>query len=160
MRSERVRPGQSCDLSRRWALAPNLADMLVRLDERAIAIFSAEGLRWPGVFIISGYRSPFRQSQVNPSAPDSLHTRCPSLAVDLRVGDFPASTTPTFFDFLGTIWKAMGGRWGGDFRPRPDINHFEVLTVTASAPSTRGEVTPAPRRIAAPLAPASRGVLV
>jgi len=106
--------------------------MLVRLEARAAAIFSAEGLRWPGIFIISGHRSAAKQAFVNPSVPSSLHTRCPSLAVDLRVGDTPASTTATeVWGFLGTLWKALGGRWGGDFRPRPDFNHFEKLTVRA-----------------------------
>lgn len=63
------------------------------------------------------------------------------MAADLRVGDLPASLTPSFWDFLGTIWKAMGGRWGGDFRPEPDPNHFEVLTVTAGPVVMDGAVS-------------------
>ena len=100
--------------------------MLVALETRATQIFSAEGVRWPGIFIISGYRSPNLQAQVNPAASRSRHMFCPSLAADLRVGNLPASTTPTeFWAFLGTIWKTMGGRWGGDFRT-PDVNHFDI----------------------------------
>jgi len=72
--------------------------------------------------------------------PDSLHVRCPSLAADLRVGDMPASTTPDFWRFLGPIWKAMGGRWGGDFQT-PDPNHFAILTV-GTAPIELGAAVP------------------
>jgi len=149
--SSKVRDDNACSLSRRWVLDPGLADMLIRLEARATEIFSAEGLRWPGVFVISGHRSPTLQAVVNPSVPGSLHTRCPSMAVDLRVGDAPASTTATeVWVFLGTLWKALGGRWGGDFRPRPDYNHFEALTVRApplppigvAAPSVPSRRTP------------------
>ena len=100
--------------------------MLVTLETLAREIFSAKGFHWPGVFIISGFRSARLQAVINPAAPKSLHTRCPSMAADLRVGDLPASTTPTeFWAFLGTLWKSMGGRWGGDFKT-PDPNHFEM----------------------------------
>jgi len=132
LRSERVSGSDACSLSRRWILDPGLADMLLRLESRAAAIFSAEGLRWPGIFVISGHRSAVTQARVNPTVPQSLHTQCPSLAVDLRVGNTPASTTAQeVWGFLGTLWKALGGRWGGDFRPDPDFNHFEKLTVRA-----------------------------
>ena len=128
MRSARI-ADDPCSLSRRWILDPTLARMLVALEDRATRIFSAEGLRWPGLYIISGHRSKRRQLAVNPSAPNSRHTLCPSMAADLRVGDLPASTTPDFWRFLGTLWKAMGGRWGGDFKPQPDPNHFEGITI-------------------------------
>ena len=141
----------ACGLSTRWVLDPGLAVMLVSLEGRAAAIFSAEGLRWPGLFIISGHRTSGQQAEVNPTVPQSLHTQCPSLAADLRVGDVPASTTATeVWAFLGTLWKAIGGRWGGDFRPKPDFNHFEKLTVRqhplpplgAPAPTTIPRRTP------------------
>ena len=100
--------------------------MLVTLEAEASQIFSSQGFRWPGLWIISGFRSRRLQSRINPSAEKSRHSFCPSLAADLRVGDLPASTTPTeFWAFLGTLWKAMGGRWGGDFRT-PDVNHFDM----------------------------------
>jgi len=100
--------------------------MLFALDARAREIFSSQGLRWPGLYIISGYRSPDLQSRINPSAPNSRHTSCPSLAVDVRVGDVPASLTdPTIWHFLGTEWKKLGGRWGGSFRIE-DLNHFDI----------------------------------
>ncbi len=103
--------------------------MVLALDARAAQIFSAQGLRWPGLWIISGHRSPSRQLEVNPSVPNSLHTRCPSMAVDLRVGNLPASTTAfEVWGFLGGIWKSLGGRWGGNFRT-PDPNHFEEISV-------------------------------
>ena len=72
-------------------------------------------------------------SRDSPVARRSLHmaTRVgqpASLAVDLRVGNQPASTTPLeIWSWLGTIWKrvAPGGRWGGDFAAR-DVNHFDL----------------------------------
>lgn len=124
-RSRSVAADDACSISRRWRIAPGLADMLVALEARARDIFSAEGLRWPGVWIISGFRSATLQARVNPSAPRSLHTLCPAMAVDLRVGDLPASTTREFWPFLGTLWKAMGGRWFGDRDPA-ELNHFEA----------------------------------
>ncbi len=122
----------SCSLSRRWVLDPTLADMLVRLDVWAVGQFSAQGFRWPGLFIISGFRSQVLQAEINPLAPDSLHTRCPSLAADLRLGDVPASlTTVELWAFLADGWRRLGGRWGGFFTP-PDYNHFDLpaLSVT------------------------------
>jgi len=102
--------------------------MVVALDERAHAEFSTQGLRFPGLYIISGYRTPAAQAAVNPAAPNSLHTRCPALAVDLRVGDLPASVTdPVIWGGLGRWWNEMGGRWGGTFTP-PDWNHFDLGT--------------------------------
>jgi len=93
---------------------------------------TAAGLRWPGLWIISGNRSPKDQARVNPALPNSLHVRCPSLAADLRVGQIAASiTTPAIWRFLGDLWRAMGGRWGGDFKdrlgqPTHDDNHFDL----------------------------------
>ncbi len=123
--SERI-PSDSCGLSRRWVLDPTLADMLVALDRWATEQFSAQGLRWPGIFIISGFRSRVLQAEINPLVPSSLHSRCPSLAADLRVGDTPASlTTVEIWAFLADGWRRLGGRWGGFFSP-PDYNHFDL----------------------------------
>ena len=134
----------ACALSRRWALDPRLAGMVVALQARARDAFASQGIRFPGLWVISGWRSRTRQAGINPLAPDSRHTLCPSMAVDLRVGDLPASTTPTeIWATLGAIWKRLGGRWGGEFG---DPNHFEALTVRggpiAARSGTRGEVTP------------------
>ena len=106
-----------------------MATLLVRLDQDAAGRFAAEGLRWPGLWIISGHRTRARQLSINPSAPNSLHTRCPSLAADLRVGDQPASiTTAEIWTFVGRIWESFGGRWGGRFTP-PDLNHFDLASL-------------------------------
>ncbi len=113
-------------ISREWFVECALARMLVRLESFLEQIFSAEGLRWPGLHIISGHRTAAEQREVNPANPNSLHVRCPSLAVDLRVGDVPASVTPVeTWQQVGQAWKAQGGRWGGDFDP-PDLNHFDL----------------------------------
>lgn len=125
--SERV-TDDVCGLARRWVVGVAVAQMLVSTESKLQKIFSAEGLRWPGLTIISGYRSQDLQMQVNPANPDSNHTKCPAMAVDLRVGDVAASLTPpALWGIVGQVWKAHGGRWGGDF-PKPDNNHFELPT--------------------------------
>jgi len=127
-RSERIET-DACGISRRWSIAPHLARMLVRTNEFVRQAFSADGLRWPGLYILSGFRTVQRQAAVNPDNPNSLHLRCPALAVDLRVGDAPASTTPIeLWAIVGQRFKLLGGRWGGDF-PVPDPNHFDVSSV-------------------------------
>lgn len=146
MSSHRINdsPGEACRLSRRWRISPIFAGLLVALDRAVREIFSTERLRFPGLYIISGYRSPRLQARVNPSAPGSLHTRCPSLAVDMRVGDLPASVTPPeLWSVVGNTWKALGGRWGGDFAA-PDLNHFALPDVPVSPVVGLG-VTPVPR---------------
>ena len=111
-----------------------MAGFLVEMDADADRQFSTQGFRWPGLFVISGYRSRGLQAEINPLAPNSLHTRCPSLAADLRVGDIPASVTPfEFWAFLGQIWERFGGRWGGRFTP-PDLNHFDLKALDVAVP--------------------------
>ena len=124
----------ACSLARRWVLDPHLAEMLVSLEAWAHEQFAGYGLRWPGIQLISGHRSQVRQAQVNPDAPTSLHTRCPALAADLRVGGVPSLPGGAVWEWLGARWKMMGGRWGGDFSPGKDIdgvnrreqNHFDL----------------------------------
>ena len=116
----------ACSLARRWVLAPTLAKMVVELEGVAKDGFAAAGIQWPGLWIISGQRSAAHQASLNPFAPKSRHIECPSLAVDLRVGNVPASITQEeVWRILGDIWEDMGGRWGGNFRT-PDLNHFDV----------------------------------
>jgi len=115
-----------CRLSTRWMLSPELGSMLVGLDIWAHTQLDRKGIPWPGLWIQSGHRSNMRQEEVNPDVPNSLHTRCPSLAVDLRVGNLAASiTTDAVWSWLGARWALMGGRWGGRFDP-PDQNHFDL----------------------------------
>jgi len=128
--------GDACLLSRRWLLDPTLVSMLQNLDRWADGQFAAHGIRWPGIFIISGHRSRARQTEVNPDAPASLHTRCPSLAADLRVGNVQASVVgDSVWDWLGARWALMGGRWGGRFSRR-DENHFDLGVGTPPTPQT------------------------
>jgi len=111
----------ACQLSNRWKLSPVLASMLVRLEQQASAELS--GL-WPGLYVISGYRSPTHNADVG-GVTNSFHTRCPSLAVDLRVGSIRGLGSEEVWTILGGMWRLMGGRWGGSFRS-PDFNHFDI----------------------------------
>ncbi len=116
----------ACVLQRRWILDPHLVQMLQDLDRWADEQIARTGLRWPGLYIISGHRTLQSQADTNPDAPNSLHIRCPSLAADLRVGDVPASLVgDSVWDWLGARWMLVGGRWGGRFSVR-DENHFDL----------------------------------
>jgi len=95
--------------------------MLVSLGEQASQEF---GRIWPGLYIISGYRSPRHNAEVGGVA-GSFHTACPSLAADLRVGDVAGLGSDEVWSILGGIWRLMGGTWGGTFRT-PDPNHFDI----------------------------------
>lgn len=126
-----------CRLSTRWKLEPTVAKMLVGLDQWAKINLARKGYPWPGIFIISGFRSKRRQQEVNPEAPNSLHTRCPSLAVDLRIGNLNVGMDKDQVWFwLGAQWKMLGGRWGGDFHDEfgqlrtDELNHFDYPVFT------------------------------
>ncbi len=110
-----------CDLANRWNLDPTLASMLVRLENTAAQEFSRF---WPGLYIISGYRSPSHNADVG-GVPGSFHTRCPSLAADLRIGNVAGVDTAEIWAILGGMWRLMGGKWGGTFTT-PDLNHFDI----------------------------------
>lgn len=126
LREGRLSRHDPCSLAKRWVLDVRLAQDLFVLDQFAAKQFSARGIRFERLTVISGRRSPKTQIIVNPNAPNSLHTYCPSLAVDLRVGSAPASkTSPAIWFQLGQWWEMMGHRWGGRFRP-PDLNHFDM----------------------------------
>ncbi len=139
-------------ISRRWSLDCGLASSLVRLDEFGRSIWeelrnSSPFMRspalsrfteWPGLYIISGYRDSRVDTGRAPSASNSLHRRCPSLAADLRLGNASACLTgPPIWATFGARWKLLGVgyRWGGDFDCSPtcpclgwerDYNHFDV----------------------------------
>ena len=117
-------------LACRWVLDATLAQALVNMDRYFADQFAAAGIHWPGIWITSGYRSQARQAEVNPAAPDSLHTRCPSVAVDVRVGSIPGISGTQGADqllrMMGGYWKAQGYRWGGDFVNNYDPIHFDL----------------------------------
>lgn len=110
-----------CQLSNGWKLDPSLASRLVRLEQQASEGF---GRYWPGLYIISGYRSPRHNADIG-GAPQSFHTSCPSLAADLRVGSVAGLGSDEVWAILGGMWRLMGGKWGGTFRT-PDPNHFDI----------------------------------
>jgi len=126
----------ACLLARRWTLDVTLAEMLVALDAWGRQQFAGEGIRWPGVTIFSGHRTPARQAEVNPANPNSLHTRCPSMAADVTVGSFAGLSAPAIQDWLGARWLTMGGRYGGAFTNpatgKPDREHFDLGVGTSS----------------------------
>jgi len=128
-RSERVSESDACSLSRRWLLEPALAVAIVEVEDVATRAFSAEGIRWPGLYILSGHRTEGQQADANPFNPASHHRCCPSLAVDLRVADIAASLTPRgVWQFVADLFEAQGVRWGGDFSDPElqsrELNHF------------------------------------
>jgi len=102
--------------------------MLVRLEQWWSSLRT--GLQWggfermPPLFIISGHRSPAHNADVGGAA-GSLHTACPSLAADLRMGNVAGLDSDEAWAILGGKWRLMGGRWGGQFRD-PDPNHFDL----------------------------------
>jgi len=130
----------SCELAKRWILDPHLAALLLEMDWFAREEASRTGFRWPGLWIISGFRTQEVQAALDSPAENSLHTRCPSMAVDLRVGGDPASSTPpSLWNLLGVWWELHGGRWGGRFGTRPgqevprinekEMNHFDLFSL-------------------------------
>jgi len=118
--------GDACGLSRRWILSPILAEGLVQLQRRAQERFASTPFDWPGLWIIGGHRTFARQASLNPAVEDSLHTRCPSLAADLRVGTIAGLPRTFLLDLAGEIWMTMGFRWGGTFSDFPNPAHFDI----------------------------------
>jgi len=128
----------ACSLARRWVLDRKLAEMLVALNRWATEQFKDSRYGWPGLSIVSGRRSPEYQLEINPDAPNSLHTRCPSMAADLRVGTINAALPSTaIWQWLGVRWKVMGGRWGGYFSIK-DENHFDLGIEHPPTPPVEG----------------------
>jgi len=107
----------ACGLARRWALDTSLARGLVALNRWQKERFAASGFRGPDLWIVSGYRTPERNSQLPGAAENSLHTSCPAMAVDLRLGQSDGRLTPLeVWAILGGRWRlTTGGRWGGNF---------------------------------------------
>lgn len=115
----------ACGLSERWLLDPALAGMLVQMEGLAVDRFTTTWFRWPGIWIISGARTPEHQTILNPTVPRSCHVQCPSMAADLQVGAVEELQSDEVFAILGGMWMLMGGRWGGSFSD-PDPNHFDL----------------------------------
>lgn len=80
------------------------------------------------VVVTSGFRTAAQQAALTPAAglykaAKSRHTE--GRAFDLGISGYQwHQVPPEYFRWLGSIWKALGGRWGGDFS-RPDPIHFD-----------------------------------
>ncbi len=125
MLPERIRD-DGCSLARRWVLDATLAQGLVRLERLAEQRFATTPFDWPGLWIVSGHRTPAHQAVLNPAVQDSLHVRCPALAADLRVGSLPGLPADALLDYAGGLWVSMGFRWGGLFTDFPNPAHFDI----------------------------------
>lgn len=119
----------ACELANRWGLDATLAHRVVSMEGWAQTAFQGY---WPGLYIISGLRT-LEANRAAGGAPDSRHIRCPSMAVDLRVGTVVGVESGEVWSILGGWWKLRGGRWGGDFEwsgsplPNPmEWNHFDL----------------------------------
>jgi hypothetical protein len=88
--------------------------------------FAPTPFDWPGLWVISGSRTPAHQASLNPAVKDSLHVRCPALAADLRVGSIPGLPSEGLLMMAGETWMTMGFRWGGTFSDFPNPAHFDV----------------------------------
>lgn len=74
------------------------------------------------------YRTP-EQAVLNAKSgkgiTNSVHTQ--RLAVDFNLfTDGLYQTSTEAYRPLGEYWKSLGGAWGGDFKSRPDGNHFSL----------------------------------
>jgi len=118
----------SCRLADRWGLDPGLADMVVRLADWWESIETGIQIRgfkrMPPLYIFSGFRTEAHNASVG-GVPGSFHTACPSLAVDLRVGNVAGLPDDEVMAILGGMWRRMGGRWGGTFAD-PSPKHFDI----------------------------------
>lgn len=96
--------------------------MLLQMDDWASTEFSKAGLPYPGLIVISGFRTRTHNTAIG-GAPNSRHLTCPSRAVDLQFGSVPGVSAPTIWAWFGAKWRSLGGRWGGEFE---DPNHFDL----------------------------------
>jgi len=120
MLPQRIGPG--CGIPSQWKLDPTLWRKLFSLDEWASTEFKKEEIPYPGLWIISGYRTA-EENRLVGGAPDSRHMDCPSTAADLRFGSVAGVSARGIWMWFGARWKWLGGRWGGEFG---DDNHFDL----------------------------------
>lgn len=117
----------------RTKITLELATMLVALESWASVTIVNAAVRyslpyfiWPGIFIISAQRSIEHNRNVG-GVEGSLHTLCPSPAVDIRVGAVATGDAANpMLDWLGARWMQMGGRWGGLFTDHPNKGHLDL----------------------------------
>jgi len=111
-----------CGIPNRWKLDPTLWRMLLSLDASVSLDFQERDIPYPGLWILSGHRTPQENANVG-GVSGSRHLNCPSTAADLRFGSVAGVSAPAILALLGANWKWFGGRWGGDFG---DENHFDL----------------------------------
>lgn len=101
--------------------------LFVKLVGQLIAWTYANGLE---LTFGEAYRTP-EQAALNAKTgagiANSLHTK--RLAIDLQLFKAGAYIDKSeLYEPLGTYWKSLHplARWGGDFKSRPDGNHFSL----------------------------------
>lgn len=103
----------------------------LRPDLRPAAVWLINQLRADGLpaIVVSARRTADRQRALiragRTTALRSLHLS--GLAMDIgfanvRTADAEAAG---WFQWAGSKWQSIGGRWGGNFHDRPDVVHFD-----------------------------------
>lgn len=123
--------GRTCeDLASRWGIAPELAALLLLLDQ----VWERQHPGLGHLRIISGFRSRQEQEELEragrPAAPDHLstHRTCPATGADLAL---PIAADDSSKIELGRLAMLVGLRWGGGSPPDPrgipvDWNHVDL----------------------------------
>lgn len=90
-----------------------------------VAFLRSQGF---AVVVTSGYRTAAEQAALKPAAglykaTKSRHTE--GRAFDIGISGYAWNQVPMeYWRWFGAVWKALGGRWGGDFS-KPDPIHFD-----------------------------------
>jgi uncharacterized protein YcbK (DUF882 family) len=82
------------------------------------------------VVVTSARRTAAEQAALTPArglykASPNASRHVSGRAFDLGISGYQwDEIDPAYWRWLGSVWKSLGGRWGGDFQ-RPDPIHFD-----------------------------------
>lgn len=105
--------------------AQQVANLIKKAGELGYGVTFGEAWRTPEQAALNAKKLDAGGNPVGIS--NSLHTE--RLAIDLNLfKDGVYITDDQGHRELGTWWKSkgVGYRWGGDFRPRPNPNHYSI----------------------------------